>query len=888
MINPFVGGAFGSALRTWPHVTLAVLAARRAGRPVRLELTRRQLATSVGFRPRAEQRVALGADREGRLAAVVHEAVAQTSTYEEFADATLDAAASTYACANRRTRYRLVPMHTNTPCPMRGPGHVTGLFAQEVAMDELAVALGIDPVALRLRNYADRHPGKDLPWSSNRLRECFALGAERFGWERRDLAPRAARDGRELVGYGMAAALNPAPRYATSASATLFADGTAVVRSATSDMGPGTYTAATQVAADALGLSVARVRFELGDTAFPAAKEHGGSTTTASIGPAVQAACRALRARLDALARSHQTEAPHDGAGRGAADPAALLRRAGLTRLDADGSAAPGDEAKAYAVYGFGAVFAEVRVDPDLGTARVARVVGAYDAGRVVNPRLAHSQCLGGMVQGIGMALTEDAGWDPRHGRATNATLADYHVPVCASVGALDALFVPGEDPIASPLGTKGLAELGLCGVAPAIANAVWHATGVPRARTADHPRQAADLLTKPTMSQSPQPSSPSNADALGGRLALLDPAALAGAQRDEYDYLTAKQLPRATQAGFTAQLPDGRVVGPFNVFLYAPEIARAYGAWLDAYTAHTPLPDDVSQVIILAVGVAWDATYEVYAHTAVARKAGVSDDVVRAITDGREPESASREARAAWRFANALVRTHGVDDATYAGRGRRVRRGGRGGDRPPDRAVPRHLGAAQRLPSPGAGGLTCRRYLDARPGRRPRRDAFSRPIDTALRIVLHLGATLPVRPTGLSLARHPMSPKTARRRPTTCQPASSHSLDEEVVSTGVSRAAMLGRGAKRRRHRARTGARRGLGGRPSDVDVRPGPAPAGARCACRRPGTGRVRPVPGLSDAGPIPRGGRSTDDGGRARTPDTATPVGAPRRRGGRLRGR
>ncbi|GJG85916.1 acrylaldehyde oxidase [Gemmatimonadetes bacterium T265] len=477
VINPFVGGAFGSALRTWPHVTLAALAARRAGRPVRLELTRRQLATSVGFRPRAEQRVALGADRAGRLLAVVHEAVAQTSTYEEFADATLDAAASTYACADRRTRYRLVPMHTNTPCPMRGPGHVTGLFAQEVAMDELAAALGLDPVELRLRNYAERHPGKDLPWSSKRLRECYALGAARFGWGARNPAPRAARDGRDLVGYGMATALNPAPRYPTSASATLFADGTAVVRCATSDMGPGTYTAATQVAADALGLPMARVRFELGDTAFPAAKEHGGSTTTASIGPAVQAACRALRAKLDDLARSRGDRAAD--AADGAADPAALLRRAGLARLDADGSAGPGGDAKAYAIYGFGAVFAEVRVDPDLGTVRVARVVGAYDAGHVVNPRLAHSQCLGGMVQGIGMALTEDAGWDPRHGRATNATLADYHVPVCASVGALDALFVPGKDPVASPLGTKGLAELGLCGVAPAVANAVWHATGV-------------------------------------------------------------------------------------------------------------------------------------------------------------------------------------------------------------------------------------------------------------------------------------------------------------------------------------------------------------------------------------------------------------------------
>ena len=259
VINPFIGGAFGSALRTWPHVTLAVMAARRTGQPVRLELTRQQLFYSIGFRPYTEQRVALGADQDGRLTSIIHEAVAQTSTYEEFAEATLDVPAVTYACPNRRTGYRLVPMHTNTPCPMRGPGHTTGLLAQEIAMDELAVALNIDPVDLRLRNYAEQDFKKNLPWSSNALRECYRLGAERFGWHKRNPSPRSTRNGHQWVGWGMATAVNPSPRYPAKASVSLFADGTVIVKSATSDMGPGTYTSMTQIAAEILGLPLDKV-----------------------------------------------------------------------------------------------------------------------------------------------------------------------------------------------------------------------------------------------------------------------------------------------------------------------------------------------------------------------------------------------------------------------------------------------------------------------------------------------------------------------------------------------------------------------------------------------------------------------------------------------------
>ena len=468
VINPFVGGAFGSALRTYPHVTLAAMAARRIGRPVRLELTRRQMFTYVGARGRTEQHVALGSERDGRLTAMVHEAVGQTSVYEEFAEPVLTPAQATYACPNLLTRYGLVPMNINTPSPMRGPGWATGLIAQEMAMDELAYALKLDPLELRLRNYAERDPRKDLPWSSKALRACYREGAACFGWDARAPEPGAMRHGRDLVGFGMATAIYPAERYPTSASATLFADGHAEVRCATTDMGPGTYTSVTQVAADALGLPVERVRFELGDSSFPKAKEHGGSTTMASVGPAVQAAAAALKVKLQALAREHSA---------GGDDGPALLRRAGLDRLSAEAEAKP-DEGKTHALNGFGAVFAEVRVDPDLCTVSVRRVIGAYDAGRIINPKLAHSQCIGGMVGGVGMALLEEAEWDPNLGRVANGAIAEYLVPVCADIHEVDALFVDSEDLVVSPLGVKGVAELGLCGVAPAIANAVWHATG--------------------------------------------------------------------------------------------------------------------------------------------------------------------------------------------------------------------------------------------------------------------------------------------------------------------------------------------------------------------------------------------------------------------------
>jgi xanthine dehydrogenase YagR molybdenum-binding subunit len=493
VVSPFVGGAFGSALRTWPHVTVAVLAAQAVQRPVRLELTRRQLYTSIGFRPHTEQRVALGAESDGTLTAIIQEAVGQTSTYEEYAETTLDPARNTYACPNIRTRYRLVEMNTNSPCPMRAPGIATGMLALETAMDELAITLRMDPVALRLKNYAEKDPDKDLPWSSKELRECYRVGAERFGWEDRSPEPRSMRRNGLLIGYGMATAIYPAHRSKASAEASLLADGTALIRTAGSDMGPGTYTSMTQVAAETLNLPVDKVRFELGDTDMPFAPVHGGSITMASVGTAVQAACQALLDDLSAVIRAGQGSpfaelaksdfvwrnggvAPRNG---GEVIPfAKLLRDLQLDRIVVTGHSAPGNENRTHSSSAFGAVFAEVHVDPDFGTVRVPRLVGAYDIGRVINPKTARSQCIGGMVGGIGMALLEQAEWDERFGRPMNANLAEYLVPVCADVGELNVTFVPSDDTIFNPLGVKGVAELGISGVAAAIGNAVHHATG--------------------------------------------------------------------------------------------------------------------------------------------------------------------------------------------------------------------------------------------------------------------------------------------------------------------------------------------------------------------------------------------------------------------------
>ena len=371
------------------------------------------------------------------------------------------------SCIRARTSTRAIAsrrMNVHTPTYMRAPGEASGVFALESAMDELAVALNIDPVELRLRNEPEIDEFKKLPFSSRSTRECYRAAAERFGWSRRSPEPRSMRDGRWLIGWGMATATYPMNYAPATAMARLLPDGTAEVTSAASDMGPGTWTSMTQVAAETLGLPIERVKFTLGDTRLPKAPVHGGSMTMASVGSAVQAACR--KAREDALARG------------GANDLADAMRRIGQP-VEAMGEVKPGDESQRFSMHSFGAVFVEVAVDPDLGETRVRRMVGAYGAGRIVNPKTTRSQCIGGMIGGIGMALMEHAVVDPRNGRVPNANFAEYAVPVHADAPpVMDVIFVEEHDPHVNPLGVKGVGEIAMVGVAPAITNAIFHATG--------------------------------------------------------------------------------------------------------------------------------------------------------------------------------------------------------------------------------------------------------------------------------------------------------------------------------------------------------------------------------------------------------------------------
>ena len=452
VISPFVGGGFGCKGSAWSHVMLAAMAAREVGRPVKIVLERPQMFGPVGGRPRTEQHVVLAARRDGRLTAIKHEVLSHTSVFEDFGEPSAQPTRQLYACGNALTTHRLVKLNVGTPTFQRAPGESSGTFAIESAMDELAVALAMDPVKLRLANYANANPSDGKPWSSKKLRECYEDAANRFGWQWRKREPRAMRDGRWLVGWGMATATYPAHRMKAKAKAIANADGTYVVRSATHDLGTGTYTIMTQVAAEALGVPVEKVRFELGDTRMPEAPVSGGSMTAGSVGPAVRAACLNLRHKLAS----------------GASAP-----------VEAEGEAEPQDEKeKKAAERSWGAVFAEARVDEDLGIVRVPRIVATYSVGRLLNRKLGLSQLEGGIVWGVGMALFEESVLDEHAGRIVNSNLAEYHVPVNADIGAIEVQVVEEDDTEFNELGARGIGEIGITGVAGALANAVYHATG--------------------------------------------------------------------------------------------------------------------------------------------------------------------------------------------------------------------------------------------------------------------------------------------------------------------------------------------------------------------------------------------------------------------------
>ncbi|WP_374573956.1 xanthine dehydrogenase family protein molybdopterin-binding subunit [Phenylobacterium sp.] len=491
VVSRYMGGGFGcKGPLWWPWMMWAILASRRTGRPVRLELSRAQLFRLVGRRQETVQDLALGFDAEGRLTAIDHQVLAQTATHGDYSDSTARISRWLYSCPNVATGHRLVRTNEPLPIPMRAPGVAPGLFAMESALDEAADALGIDPVELRVRNYADHDEDAGKPWSSNGLVECYRVGAERFGWARRPAAG-AARDGRWRIGWGMASSVYGVHHQPCRVKVRIEADAGLLVQCGTQDFGQGAYTAIGQLAAEGLGVSMEKVRVELGDTDLPEGPYTGGSMVTASFTPPTEAAVRTLRARIAELAAADNAS-PLAGA-----DADDLVFEAGLVRsrsrnaaeslselmarlapegLEAEGAAAVPDDS-GFSANAYGAVFVEVGVDAELGEVRVRRVTGAFAAGRILNPLLARSQHVGGLIGGIGMALHEEVATDRPSGQIVGDSFADYLIPVHADMPDFDIALVDEEDELL-PGGIKGIGMLGTAGVQAAIANAVFHAVG--------------------------------------------------------------------------------------------------------------------------------------------------------------------------------------------------------------------------------------------------------------------------------------------------------------------------------------------------------------------------------------------------------------------------
>ena len=456
--SPHVGGGFGSKGTPRPHAVLAAMCAKHVGRPVKLAVTRQQMFTLTGYRTPTIQRIRLGADAGARLQAIAHDVVEQTSTVQEFAEQTAVVTRMMYAAPNRRTTHRLVALDLPTPSWMRAPGECPGMFALESALDELAIACEIDPVEVRIRNEPDIDPESGNPFSTRNLVACLREGAARFGWADRP-GVGSRRDGRWMIGMGVASSTYPARRAAATAHATAAGDGTYVFRITAADIGTGARTVLTQIAADALEVPLDRVRVEIGDSDSGQAMLAGGSMGTSSWGAAIIEAC-------------------------------AELRR-GETEVHVD-TAESARAAVPFARHAFGAQFVEVRVDADTGEVRIPRALGMFACGRILNPLTARSQFLGGMTMGISMALFEESILDPVAGAYVNRDLAMYHVPTNADIGELDIGWVDEEDTTVNPMGAKGIGEIGIVGTAAAVANAVHNATGV---RVRDLPITPAKLV---------------------------------------------------------------------------------------------------------------------------------------------------------------------------------------------------------------------------------------------------------------------------------------------------------------------------------------------------------------------------------------------------------
>jgi len=492
--NPYVGGAFGSGLRPQYQLTLAVMASLKMKRSVRVMLTRQQMF-SFGHRPETVQYVKLAAEQDGTLRSIMHEAIAETSQIEDYVEVVVNWSGLLYACDNIKLGYKLVSVDQYTPIDMRAPGAAHGTHALEVAMDELAYELKMDPLALRLKNYAERAPIEDKPFSSKELRACYEQGAAKFGWDKRPLEPRSMREGSELIGWGMATGVWDAMQMFARASAVMHADGRLVVSSAATDIGTGTYTVMATIAAEAMGLPLERVTFQLGDSTLPVAPIEGGSSHVTTVGSAVAGVCDKLRLTLLRYAQS-AADSPFrdkrlkdvefvDGAMRLKKDPrtwislASIVGATGRDRLEEKYLMLPNMlKQRKYRRLVHSAVFVEARVDEELGIVRITRVVSAIAAGRIMNTKTASSQIVGGVVWGISQALHEESHTAHRFGRFMNHNLSEYHVAVNADIHDIDVIFVEEDDRIVSRLGAKGVGEIGLVSVSAAVSNAIFHATG--------------------------------------------------------------------------------------------------------------------------------------------------------------------------------------------------------------------------------------------------------------------------------------------------------------------------------------------------------------------------------------------------------------------------
>lgn len=484
----YVGGAFGMGLRRWPYELITIAAARKIGRPLKVVLSREQMFTNVGHRPETKQRIAFGATKEGKLVGITHQATANTSPYYDFTEATLMMTQYMYACPNVTTRYRIVPLNISNPIWMRGPGEATGSFALESGLDELAYKLKIDPIQLRLINYADQDPVKNVPWTSKFLKECYEMGAEKIGWKNRKMEPRQNREGDWLVGYGMGTGTFGSSRAPASIQAILNPAGELYLACSVNDMGPGTATMMATIAVEQLGVQQENITVKIGNTNLPAGPTQGGSVVATSVGAAVYDVCLAVKEKLIDLAKAQGHVLTLEnvtfqgnmlqltGENAKTINVADLLSNANLRHIDLTINS-KGPEVKG-SKYSYSVHFIKVKVHALTGQIKIDHAVACADGGTIISPKTAASQMIGGAVGGIGMALFEDLVFDHRFGKAITNTLADYHVPVNADIPHVDALFVDKKDPVSNAMGTKGIGEIALIGVAPAVANAIFNATG--------------------------------------------------------------------------------------------------------------------------------------------------------------------------------------------------------------------------------------------------------------------------------------------------------------------------------------------------------------------------------------------------------------------------